>query len=111
MHPTDTNPCVSERRREGTHKGHANCVMAMMSSSAILLPGRLAYLFMAMARVLWASNEMEPYDIAPVQNRRTMLSAGSTSSNGISLLPLKLKSRRPLGWEKETLQQMLAFYW
>jgi hypothetical protein len=51
---------------------------------------------MAMARVVWASREIEPYDMAPVQNRFTMFSADSTSSSGISLHPSKLKSKRPL---------------
>jgi hypothetical protein len=51
---------------------------------------------MAMARVVWASKEIEPYDMAPVQNRLTMFSADSTSSSGISLHPSKLKSKRPL---------------
>jgi len=38
---------------------------------------------MAMARVWWASAEIEPYDMAPVENRRTMLETGSTSSTGM----------------------------
>jgi len=37
-------------------------------------------LFMAMASVACASIEMEPYDMAPVLNRFTMLAADSTSS-------------------------------
>ena len=39
--------------------------------------------FMAMARVVWASVEMEPSDMAPVAKRLTMSLAGSTSSSGI----------------------------
>src|SRR3954463_12103490 len=38
--------------------------------------------FMAIARFSWASFEMEPYDIAPVENRFTIASTGSTSSIG-----------------------------
>jgi hypothetical protein len=38
--------------------------------------------FMAMARASWASWLIEPYDIAPVLNRRTIASTGSTSSRG-----------------------------
>src|SRR5580704_13587241 len=38
--------------------------------------------FIAIARVWCASAEIEPYDIAPVENRRTMLDTGSTSSIG-----------------------------
>ena len=43
--------------------------------------------FMAMASVVWASREMEPNDIAPVAKRRTIFSAGSTSSIGTGLRP------------------------
>ena len=39
--------------------------------------------FMAMAKVSWASAEIDPYDMAPVENRVTMLETGSTSSIGI----------------------------
>ena len=39
--------------------------------------------FMAMARVSCASWEMEPYDMAPVENRLTISETGSTSSIGI----------------------------
>ena len=38
--------------------------------------------FMAIARVSWDSGEIEPSDIAPVEKRRTMSLAGSTSSSG-----------------------------
>ena len=47
-----------------------------------------------MASDVCASSEMEPYDMAPVQKRRTMLAAGSTSSSGMAVWsPLNL--RRP----------------
>ena len=39
--------------------------------------------FIAMASVSCASAEIDPYDIAPVENRRTMAETGSTSSTGI----------------------------
>src|SRR6201999_771080 len=39
--------------------------------------------FMAMARVSCASAEIDPYDMAPVENRRTMLDTGSTRSIGL----------------------------
>ena len=38
--------------------------------------------FMAIARVVWASQEMEPNDMAPVAKRLTISDAGSTSSSG-----------------------------
>ena len=41
--------------------------------------------FMAMASVVWASREIEPNDMAPVENRRTMFLAGSTSSSATGL--------------------------
>ena len=40
---------------------------------------------MAMASVVCASREIEPNDIAPVEKRRTMFLAGSTSSIGTGL--------------------------
>ena len=39
-------------------------------------------LFIAMASVSCASAEIDPYDMAPVENRRTMSATGSTSSSG-----------------------------
>ncbi len=39
--------------------------------------------FIAIARVSCASFEMEPYDMAPVENRFTISATGSTSSSGI----------------------------
>ena len=37
--------------------------------------------FMATASVVCASSEMEPYDMAPVQNRFTISFAGSTCAD------------------------------
>src|SRR5437016_2988078 len=51
--------------------------------------------FMAMARVVCASVEIEPSDIAPVEKRLTMAAAGSTSSSGTGLQRSKRKSNRP----------------
>ena len=39
--------------------------------------------FMAWASVSWASFDSEPCDMAPVEKRRAMAAAGSTSSRGI----------------------------
>ncbi len=39
--------------------------------------------FMAMASVSWASAEIDPKDMAPVENRDRMAATGSTSSTGI----------------------------
>ncbi len=50
--------------------------------------------FMAMAMHSCASLLMEPYVMAPVLKRRTMLSAGSTSSSETGVRPLALKSSR-----------------
>ena len=50
---------------------------------------------MAMARVSWASAEMEPYDMAPVENRLTISLTGSTSSIGIGVRPSVFSSNRP----------------
>jgi hypothetical protein len=43
--------------------------------------------FIAIASVVWASREIEPYDIAPVENRLTIETAGSTSSSGTGVRP------------------------
>src|SRR3954471_4364749 len=61
-------------------------------SPVLLLPPSR---FMAMARVSCASPLIEPYDIAPVANRLTIDSIGSTSSIGIGWHLLSLKSKRP----------------
>ena len=50
---------------------------------------------MAMARVVCASQEMDPKDMAPVANLLKMLSSGSTSSIGIDVRVF-LKSSRLL---------------
>ena len=42
--------------------------------------------FMAMASVVWASKEMEPYDMAPVTNLFTISLAGSTCSQAKGVL-------------------------
>src|SRR5665647_3500705 len=44
--------------------------------------------FIAMASVVWASREIDPYDMAPVEKRRTIDLAGSTSSIGTGLRPV-----------------------
>ncbi len=46
--------------------------------------------FMAIASVVWASREIEPNDIAPVENRLTISDAGSTFSSGTGLRPISL---------------------
>ncbi len=51
--------------------------------------------FMATARVSCASCEMEPYDMAPVENRLTIDSTGSTSSTGTGSRSPSLKAKRP----------------
>ncbi len=43
--------------------------------------------FIAMASVVWASREIEPKLMAPVENRLTILSALSTSAMGTGLRP------------------------
>src|SRR3954466_10075888 len=52
-------------------------------------------LFMATARVEWDSMEMEPYDMAPVQKRRTISVHGSTWSMGTGSHSSNLKSSMP----------------
>jgi hypothetical protein len=49
--------------------------------------------FMAMASVSCASLEMEPYDMAPDENRFTMLAAGSTASSGMGARPISSAAR------------------
>ncbi len=44
--------------------------------------------FMAMASVVWASREIEPKLMAPVEKRLTMSFADSTSSIGTGFLPM-----------------------
>ena len=50
--------------------------------------------FIAMASVVCASQEIEPKDIAPVEKRRMMVAAGSTSSSGTGSRT-KSKSSKP----------------
>ncbi len=50
---------------------------------------------MAMARVSWASAEMEPYDMAPVENRFTISATDSTSSMGTGGRSPSRKRNRP----------------
>ena len=67
--------------------------------------------FIAIARVSCASLLMEPYDIAPVLNRFTMLSTGSTSSMGTGVAGLN--SSRPLSVQALTDWSLmrLAYSW
>ena len=51
--------------------------------------------FIAMAKVSCASAEIDPYDIAPVENRLTISLAGSTSSMGTGGRRPSVKSNRP----------------
>src|ERR1700723_3210922 len=70
---------TAERRRSPLASGTKRSASSPPSPVLDRPPSR----FIAMARVWWASAEMEPYDIAPVENRRTMADTGSTSSMGI----------------------------
>ena len=47
-----------------------------------------------MASVSWASAEIEPYDMAPVEKRRTIDDTGSTSSSGTGDRPVSSEARR-----------------
>ena len=49
--------------------------------------------FIAMASVSCASCEMEPYDMAPVENRLTIVATGSTSSIGTGCALAVLEAR------------------
>ena len=51
-------------------------------------------LFIACASVSCASREIEPSDIAPVENRFTISDAGSTSSSGMLLAVAEAEARR-----------------
>jgi hypothetical protein len=54
--------------------------------------------FMATASVVCASRDMEPKLMAPVEKRRTILAAGSTSSSGTGLRPIScavFRRKRP----------------
>ena len=50
--------------------------------------------FMATAKVVWASDEIEPKDMAPVAKRLTISDAGSTSFNETAL-PTGFNSNNP----------------
>ena len=54
-------------------------------------------LFIANAKLVWASLEMEPNDIAPVANLFTMSAAGSIFSRDILCL-FSTNSNKPLGF-------------
>ncbi|CAB4565870.1 unannotated protein [freshwater metagenome] len=51
--------------------------------------------FMAIAKVSCASAEIDPYDIAPVENLLMISLAGSTSSIEIGLFAPPLNSNKP----------------
>src|SRR5205085_259913 len=71
--------CLMADRFESPLTSGTNRSGSSPPSPVLLLPPRR---FMAMASVSWASAEIEPKLIAPVQNRLTMSLAGSTSDNG-----------------------------
>lgn len=50
--------------------------------------------FMALARVVWASREMEPYDMAPVQKRLTISFASSTCTQSAAIIPAGKQSQQ-----------------
>ena len=66
---------------------------------------------MAMARVVCASHEIDPNDIAPVAKRLTMLLAGSTSSTGTGVgVSISSRWRRVTGsslWLTSTMSLRL----
>src|SRR5262249_24196581 len=70
---------TAERRRSPLRSGPNRCGSSPPSPVLDRPPGR----FIAMASFSCASAEIEPYDIAPVANRRTISATGSTSSIGI----------------------------
>ena len=59
----------------GPFNGQQHKSQLQRTSPVLLLPPMV---FMATASVVCASSEMEPYDMAPVQNRFTISAAGST---------------------------------
>ena len=65
--------------------------------------------FIAMARVSWASCEIEPYDIAPVEKRLTMLAIDSTSSTEIGVRVVVSNSKRPRKVMRAALWSSTAF--
>src|SRR4051812_31638369 len=74
----DATCLIAERRRSPLASGVNRSESSPPSPVLDLAPRR----FIAIARVSWASAEIEPYDIAPVENRLTISEAGSTSSTG-----------------------------
>ena len=72
--------CLIAERFESPLGSGLNRSGSSPPSPVLLLPPMR---FMAMASVSWASAEIEPKLIAPVQNRLTISLAGSTSSSGI----------------------------
>src|SRR3546814_1170087 len=63
--------------------------------------------FMAMARVVCASSEIDPYDMAPVEKRFTISLTGPTSSIGIGLRPSVLSSNSRSEEHTSELQSLM----
>src|SRR6185437_3090289 len=74
---------IAERRRSPLGSGWKRAGSSPPSPVLERPPRR----FMAIASVSWASRDMEPRLIAPVQKRRTISFAGSTSESGIACPP------------------------
>src|ERR1700743_3266888 len=72
-HPPAATCLTAERRRSPWGSGLKRSGSSPPSPVLDRPPSR----FMAMARVWCASAEIDPYDMAPVENRRTMLEVGS----------------------------------
>ena len=72
--------CLIALRRSGSWSRSASSPPSPVLDFA---PNR----FMAIARVSCASWEIEPYDMAPVENRLTIDETGSTSSRGTGRRP------------------------
>src|SRR5947209_10824304 len=75
-------------------------------SPVLLLP---PIRFMAIARVSCASPLIEPYDIAPVANRLTIDSTGSTSPIGTGGRPTALHGKRPRGVQSRSPRSETKF--
>src|SRR5580692_5094232 len=75
----DATCLMAERRRSPFASG----VKRSGSSPPSPVLERPPMRFMAMASVSWACDEMEPYDMAPVEKRLTMSATDSTSSIGM----------------------------
>ena len=63
---------------------------------------------MAMARFSWASVEIEPSDIAPVEKRLTISAAGSTSSSGMPPFSVRRKRSSPRSVERRAASSLHA---